>query len=185
MPFYELVSYGAAPVTLETMKAYLRMGKATAEDTLIQVQIDTATTWSENYAGRSFRANTWKLFIDCFSDRITINKTPLGSITQVSHIVSGSTVVVDADVYYIKNLSRTVEILLAEGKDWPTDTDDREQAITIEFVTKAYCAAANAVGQTILKLTTNLYENRGDCGYQSAKESGIFELLGPFRIARI
>ena len=77
---YELVAYAASPVLLATLKAYLRV-TATSEDVLLQSLIDEATAWAESYTGRQFRANTWKLLLDEFADRIDIRKTPVDEVT--------------------------------------------------------------------------------------------------------
>ena len=78
------------------------------------------------------------------------------------------------------------EILLNEGQDWPTDTDDREQAIEIEFVTKAAECIAQ-IKQAMLMHIAALYFNRGDCPdiEDAAKGSGALHLYDLVSIPRL
>lgn len=183
---YELVAYAASPVLLATMKSYLRV-TATTDDALIQSLIDEATAWAESYTGRQFRENTWQLLLDQFEDRIDITKTPTKEITSITHIVSGVPVIVDADTYYLKHLTQLSEVLLADGKSWPTNTDEREQAIVVYFTAKAYTRALDRFSNAVMRLVAYLYENRGDCSCddESALASGASAILDQFRIARV
>ena len=71
---YTLVSFGVSPVSLSEMKIFLK-SEDTAEDTLIQALIDSATEFGEKYTGREFRTNQWKLLLDSFSDSYSVNQT--------------------------------------------------------------------------------------------------------------
>ncbi len=209
---YELVSFGASPVLLADMKAWLKV-TGTSDDTLIQTLIDSATEWGEKYTGRDFRANQWKLLLDSFEDicnsseqfqrdhllgtsiplftssitsRIELKRDPVDVVDSVQHLVSTVLVTVDAADYYLKKLTQSSEVLLFDGKDWPTDTDDREQAIEILFTTKAYRCLNEII--TAIKLhVSNLYTNRGDCSdsAEAAAESGATRIYDQFRISRV
>lgn len=183
---YELTALAASPVLLATMKSYMRVS-GTSEDTLIQSLIDVATDWCESYTGRQFRANEWQLLLDDFSARIDINKTPVDTIDSITHTVSGSPVTVAAATYYLKHLQQLDEVLLADGKDWPTDTDEREQAIVINFTCKPYARALSRFVNAVMQFVSYLYENRGDCECDgaSATASGATKILNQFRIARV
>ena len=62
------------------------------------------------------------------------------------------------------------ELLLADGQRWPTDIDNRLQAIEIEFKAglgddaDAVYAKAPWVKSGVLAHVANMYANRGDCG---------------------
>jgi len=197
-----------------------------AEDTLIQSLIDSATEWGENYTGRDFRDNQWKLLLDSFFDvgnsserfqhqhlssggsvlpyahpshrlgvadneRIELKRDPVDTVDSVTHIVSGSPVVVPGTDYYLKKNTQSSEVLLVDGKDWPTDTDMREQAIEVLFTTKAY-RNINQIKDAILRHVSNLYTNRGDCDgcggtdlAGSAEKSGATAIYDQFRISRV
>ncbi len=205
---YELVAFGASPVSLADMKAWLKV-TAVSEDALIQALIDSATEWGEKYTGRDFRANQWKLLLDsfvdpghqhigsivspnqllfgvCFTERIELKRDPVDTVDSITHLVSGSPVVVTATDYYLKKLTQSSEILLFEDKEWPLDTDRQEQAIVVSFTTKAYRCLNEII--TAIKLhVTSLYTNRGDCpdSEQAAKESGATMIYDQFRISRV
>ena len=94
---------------------------------------------------------------------------------------------VASSVYYLKHLTQLDEILLVDGEDWPTDTDEREQAITIEFTAKAYTQGLDRFNNAVMRFVAYLYENRGDCTCddESASASGASLILGQLRIARV
>jgi len=210
---YELVSFGTSPVSLAAMKAYLKK-TIVNEDSLIQTLIDSATGWGEKYTGRAFRANQWKLLLDSFSDfdntserfqhehslvhthghhhhvheteRIELKRDPVDVVDSITHLVDDSPVTVTNTDYYLKKLTQSSEVLLFEDKDWPTDTDDREQAIEVTFTTKAYRCLDEIINAIKLHVA-NLYVNRGDCPdiEDAAKESGATAFYDQFRIVRI
>ncbi len=205
---YELVAFGTSPVSLADMKAWLKV-TAVSEDALIQALIDSATEWGEKYTGRDFRANQWKLLLDsfvdpghqhigsivspnqlrfglCFTERIELKRDPVDTVDSITHLVSGSPVVVTATDYYLKKLTQSSEILLFENKEWPLDTDNQEQAIEVSFTTKAY-RCLNEIIMAIKLHVTSLYTNRGDCpdSEQAARESGATMIYDQFRISRV
>lgn len=211
---YELISFGTSPVSLADMKTWIK--KTTPdEDILLQSLIDSATEWGEKYTGRDFRANQWKLLLDSFediqnsseqfqhdhlnrggnlvslnsfrvNDRIELKRDPVDVIDSVQHLVSTVLVPVDAADYYVKKLTQSSEILLFDGKEWPADTDDREQAIEVLFTTKAY-RCLNEIINAIKLHVSNLYTNRGDCSdsADAASESGATRIYDQFRISRV
>lgn len=167
------------------MKAYLKI-TTTADDSLIQSMIDAATEWGEKYTGRDFRAVTWDLLLDRFTDRIELRRDPVASITTVKHLVSGSLVTVPNTVYYLKKLVQSSEILLNEDQEWPTDTDNREQVIEIQFVTEGFRCQESII-DAIERMVAFWYRNRGDCPdtNSAAKLSGITIIYDQFRISRV
>ena len=182
---YQRVSAAASPVLLATMKSYLKI-TTTADDTLIQSMIDAATEWGEKYTGRDFRAITWDLLLDCFTDRIELRRDPVASITSVQHLVSDSLVTVASTVFYLKKLVQSSEILLNEDQEWPTDTDNREQTIEIRFVTEGFQCQESII-DGIQRHVAMWYRNRGDCPdvKTSAKNAGVTAIYDQFRISRV
>lgn len=183
---YQLVAYGAVPVTLKSVKDYMRVSEV-CDDELINSLIATATVWGESYTGREFRANQWTILLDEFPTRIDINRHPVASVESITHIVSGSPVTVTAADYYLKQLTQGAEILLVDGSDWPTDTDEREQAITVSFTTEIYARYASNIADGILRLVSFMYANKGDCpdGDAAIVASGTAPIFDQFRIARV
>lgn len=182
---YQFVEAEGSPVTLVEMKKYLKITTGT-DDTLIKSMIDSATEWGEKYTGRSFRNITWNLLLDRFTDRIELRRDPVKSITTVKHLVSGSQVTVPDTVYYLKKLVQSSEVLLNEDQDWPTDTDDREQAIEIQFKTESYQCLESII-EAIKLHVAFWYRNRGDCPdvKKSAEGAGVTIIYDGFRISRV
>ena len=182
---YKRVSVATSPVLLAAMKSYLKI-TTTSDDTLIQSMIDAATEWGEKYTGRDFRAITWDLLLDCFTDRIELRRDPVASITTVKHLVSGSLVTVASTVFYLKKLVQSSEILLNEDQEWPTNTDNREQAIEIRFVTEGF-ECQDSIIDAIRRHVAFWYRNRGDCPdvKNSAKNAGVTPIYDQFRISRV
>lgn len=190
---YELVSFGSSPVvSLDDMKTFLKItNTSTSEETLINTLIDSATEWGEKYTGRDFRANQWRLLLDSFSDvateRIELKRDPVDVVDSVTHLVDAAPVTVTNTDYYLKKLTQSSEILLFDDKQWPTDTDDREQAIEVTFTTKAYRRCLNEIINAIKLHVANLYNNRGDCpdSDSAALNSGATLFYDQFRIVRV
>ena len=182
---YTLTAPGAVPVSLVDMKAYMKVTSDSDND-LITSMLSAATTWGENYTGRDFRANTWKLDTDAFASRMPLRRAPVASITTVKHLVSDALETVDAVVYYLKKYTQFAEILLNVDKSWPTDTDEREQVIEIVFVTEAY-RDIDAIKTAIKRCVIFWYQNRGDCSdiKQAVKGSGVTAIYDQFRIDRV
>lgn len=182
---YQRISAEASPVTLAVMKDYLKK-TATADDALIQSMIDAATEFGEKYTGRDFRAITWDLLLDRFTDRIELRRDPVASVATVKRLVSGTLVSVASTVFYLKKLVQSSEILLNEDQEWPDDADDREQVIEIRFVTKGYQCQESII-EAIQRHVAFWYRNRGDCpGVGSAaKLSGVTIIYDQFRISRV
>jgi len=181
---YVFVSELASPVLLPAMKTYLKVTHA-LDDTLIQEMIDACTKWGEKFTGRDFRAITWQLLLDLFPERILLRRDPVDTITSINHLVSGAPVLVPAADYYLKKNTQNSEILLVENADWPTNTDNREQAITIQFVTKGY-VCQDSIISAIKRHVAHWYYNRGDCDCECAgDQSGVKSIYGQFRITRV
>lgn len=182
---YTLETAGAVPVSLEDMKAYMKV-TSTADDDLITGMLSSATLWGENYTGRDFRANIWTLLKDKFTARICLRRDPVKTITSVKHLVSATLVAVASAVYYLKKNVQDSELLLNEDQEWPDDTDDREQVIEIVFVTESY-RDADSIAQGIKRHVAFWYSNRGDCSDcgDAAKGSGVKTFYDAFRIVRI
>lgn len=184
---YKRVSVAASPVSLATMRSYLKIpASQTADDTLIQSMIDAATEWGEKYTGRDFRAITWDLLLDVFTDRIELRRDPVASITSVERLVSGTLTPVASTVFYLKKLVQSSEILLNEDQEWPTDADNREQVIEIQFVTEGF-QCQDSIIDAIERMVAFWYRNRGDCpdASDAARRTGVTIILDQFRISRV
>ena len=181
---YVLKTAGASPVLLADMKSYMKV-TSSADDALIQAMIDAATEWGEKYTGREFTANTWQLLLDSFAARIELRRSPVDTIDSITHLVSGSPVTIATSVYYLKKGNFCSEVLLQEDQSWPTNTDEREQAITIEFTTEKY-RCGDMIDLSIKRHVAFWYQNRGDCSDcdGAASGSGVTAIYDLFKIPR-
>jgi len=191
--FYELTTPGTVPVSLADMKAYMKV-TALSDDVLITSMLAAATRWGENYTGREFRANVFTLLLDSFTDRLCLRRAPVDTIISIKHLVAATLTTVAASVYYLKANTQFSEILLNEDQAWPTDTDSREQAIEVIFVTKTY-PDIESIATAIKRHVAYWYSNRGDCGSSggakgcscgdAAQASGATIVYDQFRISRV
>ena len=187
---YEMTTAGASPVPLAEMKSYLGLGSSTAHDAYLQTLIDSCTQYGQLYTGREFTNNTYKLFLDCFDDRISLHRNPIDTITTIQYYVDGSLATVDSNIYYKKNGLNLSEILLKAGEVWPSDLDEVEQGIEIVFVTRAIGLDKIGIAKNaIMKHVTFMFSNRGDCadcsGCAGSDKSNANSLYDMIRIARV
>ncbi len=190
--FYELTKTGQDPVLLKQMKAYLKVPNS-ADDNILLNLISSVTAWGEKYTGREFKANEWTLFVDQFSTRILIDRSPVDTITSVENLVNDALVTIPTSVYYLKTNQVCSELLLKVDQEWPTDTDEIEHGIQIKFITKAYNKAIDEIRNAIKRHVAYMYYSRGDCpetGFgladnNSAELSGAKAIYDSFKILRI
>ena len=186
--YYDLVSQSAAPVSLSTLKTYLKLS-GSSEDAILTLMLEQATECGEKYTGRSFRVQTWDIFRDYFDcDRFEIKLSPVDSIDSITYInESDVPTVVDSSIYYLKKGQWFSEIVLKTGEAWPTDVKDIEQAITFRVSTIKYPKATSSIDMGILKHVAYAYSNRGDCDKKSMKDSGASTCYddNAFRIPRV
>jgi uncharacterized phiE125 gp8 family phage protein len=181
---YEATERGDIPVDVDKVKGHLKI-EHDRDDELIGRLMNVAVEFAEAYTARELRANTWKLLVDEFEDRILLRRHPVSSITSVKHLVDDVWVTVSSSDYYLKKGVQSAEVLLVNDAAWPTDTDEREHAVEVVFVT-APLEQIDLIVDGIHRHVAHLYENRGDCdAKKSAKESGATTLYDPFRIPRV
>lgn len=187
--FYEFVTQSACPVTLATFKTYVKYGSATSEDAIMQLMLDEATECGEKYTGRSFRAQTFNVYLDYFyDDHIEIRLSPIDTIDQISYINElGVLTVVDPATYYLKKGQWWSEVVLMVNENWPSDVKEIEHAIKITVSTVKYVKANSSIDMGILKHAAYLHANRGDCSCdnRSMKDSGAKNCYDKFRIQRV
>lgn len=181
---YELSVPGTLPITKESAKSYLKL-ETDADNATIQDMVATVVQFAERYTGRDMRPKTWKLWLDCFEDRILLRKSQVNSITSVKYMVDDSLVTIATSVWYLKKGYQFSEILLKASQVWPTDIDEVESGIEIIFVTQEP-RNIETYKTGMFEHLAYLYQNRGDCDVESAaKKSGATEKYDQGRIPRI
>jgi uncharacterized phiE125 gp8 family phage protein len=169
------------PVTTAEAKTHLRVTDSN-DDAYITTLIKVARRMCERYAGVSFITQTRVVKLDYFpsclpkeielpfgpviamsgNDSATPTPNALG-ISYVDEDDDTQTLTLNTD-FYLDSHSDIPRISPVD--DWPTDVDDRINAITITY-TAGYGAAANVpqeVKQAILMQVGSMYENRQDEG---------------------
>jgi uncharacterized phiE125 gp8 family phage protein len=181
---YDVISLGPSPVSLEDMKLYLSVTNS-VNDVLIQQLINACTSWGELYTARDFRANNYNLYLDLFATRIELRKNPISIINSIDYYVDNNFVTIDSDIYYLKNGFQISEILLIDSEQWPTNGDTIEQAIKIDFTTKAVDERKLQIAEDAIKRhVAYMFENRGDCvecsgcaGSDAANVKVLYDML--------
>ena len=166
---YELVApVTTYPVTLAEAREFLRVpSTVTADDSLINLLIESATKFGENetnrvFIDREFIAKFSMIEISRFEAYpfIQIRRSPLVSLDSVKTTIDGSLVDVNSDNYDLKETSSFARVLFTDS----LSCDDIPYPLQME-ITVGYGAAASVPEdiKTAIKTHINfMYENRGD-----------------------
>lgn len=172
LPYYELATAGAPPVSLADMKAALKITCA-ADDDFLQDLILASTQDVEKYMnGRQVRANQFYQLVDCFPCRFVLDRVPVDTIDAVERLVDDVWTPVDPAEYYLKPAQQWAEIVLRSGEMWPTDADDVEHSVRVTFTCKPL-DCLDLVQAGIRRHVTFLYENRGDAFDESETDTFV------------
>lgn len=150
----------AEPVSLETVKAFLRVD-GTDEDALITSLAKAAREKGEELARRAFITQTWDMTIECWPVdwRLRLYRPPLQSVTSVKYFDRSNVEHTFTD-YVVDARSEPGVIIF---NTLPADTLQLSGAITVRFVA-GYGASGSSVPERInnliLALTAHWYENR-------------------------
>ena len=154
------------PVTLDEAKAFMKVTN-TAEDTLIQALIETATEQLESYTGQYFIERTVQGdFDDILTSRyevypfVKIRRAPLQTVTSVQVSIDDS--FVDED-FQIKKRNHGFSRILFPS--FSGSLDDVPFPLQIVFVA-GYGEASDVperIKTAIKEYVNFLFRNRGDC----------------------
>jgi uncharacterized phiE125 gp8 family phage protein len=153
------------PVTLEALKAHLRVDISDDDDLIIALAL-AARQKVEQDTGRALCTQEWIMYLDEFpdsdSDPIRVGYPPLVTVDKIEYVDSaGTTTEWAAAKYDVDIVSTPGRILPAYGYSWPT-TRDAMNAVSIEF-TAGYGLAAEVPAQllhAIKLLVGTWYEHR-------------------------
>jgi len=108
----------------------------TNEDDLLNLYIETATSWAEDYAGISGMTQTWQISARAFARRFWLPRAaPLASVTHVKYYdTSNALQTLSASVYTTPSFHEPACLALADGQSWPS-IYTRDDAVQIEYVT--------------------------------------------------
>jgi len=167
------------PITLQEVLDHLA-GEGTIPDTdheLLNRYIEAARRYGERRQSRFYITQTWDYFLDRFPTggladfgrtAISIPRWPVQSVTSVKYTKSDDTQgTVTATDYVVDVVSSPPQIVLKDGKAWPSDTLRVVNGVEVRFV-GGYGAAGDAVPATIrqavLFLAAHFYQHREPVG---------------------
>lgn len=203
---FRLVTVPASePVALDDIKAHIRVDEDT-DNSLISALITAAREWSENYTGRSFITQTWRLWQDNWpqpqgndnASYVALPRPPLVSVSSVKlYDEDDNFTVWDAGNYFVDNAREPGRLVLRSGAVWPT-FERAANGIAIEYVA-GYGSDVASVPETIKtaikQLVAHWYEHRGDAALSPSTRGDtmtlqafvniplvIQALLAPYRI---
>jgi len=165
MPVRELEAASESPVSLEMMKAHLRV-QSTSEDALIQLYIRAATRAVEGYTRRALVQRAFVQTLDEFpcDAEIQLKMSRLVEVTKVEYVsVDGAVVEWDEENYSTDASGLFGRIVKKLGVVWPWTLVREPAAVRITFI-----AGYGETGETvpeglqvgILLLAANFYERR-------------------------
>jgi uncharacterized phiE125 gp8 family phage protein len=186
---YVLVTGAVSPaLSLDCVKEQLRITDDSSDDYLLSL-IKVVTDFAEKITGRDLIDKTYKGFLNCFPAsscrNIQIRKSKLQSITSIQYYKDKVLTTFDASKYYTTESDNGFSTInLFDGEAWPTDADNRMQAVVITFVA-GYgdddCDIPSGLKQAMLSQLTVLYENAGDCAETDGISSSQAKILyGPY-----
>lgn len=131
----------AWPVTLAEAKAQCRVD-GSASDALLQGLIQAGTDYTEAYCGRSFSAKTLTLYLDEFTDEMTLPRGPVAGVSSVKYYDTADTLqTLSATIYEADLRADPAAVVLAANQSWPV-TDTRKNAVQIEYTVSGDCPAS-------------------------------------------
>ncbi len=152
------------PVTLNEAKAYMRV-EAPDDDALITDLIAAATRWLEEETWRQIPTATWEWRFDRFparsTDRITLPKPPLASVTSIQYVDPDGVVQTwSSSLYTVRTQAAMGQVYPIYQETYP-DTRDEPDAVRIVFVAGQAAAAIRQDIKTAIKATTQAFYDFG------------------------
>lgn len=180
-------------VPLATFKLHI---KATSleDDALLTLYLEAAIKYCEQITRRDLITRTYETFRDVFpgvgnihgiqdiGDLVAsqngnigfeIRRSPLQTIESIEYLVDAVLTPVAGTVFYSTIEEDYSEVLTLEGQSWPSDTDNRLQAIKITFKTgfgDADTDIPDCYQSAIMAHAANMWANRGDCDVASSAD---------------
>ena len=160
-------------------------------DSLLLSLIKVATEFGERITGRDFINKTYKGFLDCFPgdcNSIQITKSKLQSITSIQYLKDNVLTTFDASKYYITESDNDFSTInLVYGQSWPTNEDNRKQAVIITFVAgygDDSCDIPETLKRAMAAHIELLRSNSGDCQGADGINKQATQLYKIFVLAR-
>lgn len=181
MQYIQTVPPAAKPLTLDELKAHLRVTHA-ADDLYITALSDAATLAVENHTFKQLILATWVLLLDDFPCIIVIDKVPLSSVTTIKYYDADNALqTFDAANYTVEKRTNPATIKLKPEKEWP-ETYSTINAIEITFIA-GYASAAiipDPFKHAMKLICGNLYTYRDNLSQKAEMTRASEVLLQPY-----
>lgn len=198
-----IVAPSTEPLTLTEAKSYLRV-ETTADDAVITSLITAARQWAEQFTGRVFITQTWRLWLDQWpcgntqwwdgmreaavsalasKNDVALPKAGVQSVSSITLFADDdSSSLWPSNNYYVDTASQPARIVPRNSALWPQPTRSAN-GIRIDYV--AGYGSAAAVPETIKTALKQLiafwYEHRGD-NSTLPPPAAVCALLLPYRL---
>jgi uncharacterized phiE125 gp8 family phage protein len=163
----------AEPITLDEVKARLRLTTSNDDTTILQ-QITAAREYAEKLTGLSLAAKSYLQTMDRFPhpyDPIRLMRPPLLSVTSVTYLDCTLTSQTwDPSEYYVAANNVPALIVPKPGIVYP-DTGRVPGAVAVAFLTGADCPEMLKEG--IRQLTVHIYEHPDAVTSEGLKEAPL------------
>ena len=164
---------------LTTVKEYLKIpASVTNHDAILNLMIDIVTQIAEDFTKRDFINRTSTTYRDFFLRRsnrgFLIRRSKLTTVNSIKYFIDDVLTTFDSNKFFITKANDYSTIMLKSGEDWPSDTDERADAIEIEFISGFGATASNIpedLRGAMLQHIAAFFENRGDCSNGACKNA--------------
>lgn len=158
------------PFDLALVKQWLAIDPTDlSQDALLTMLVNVAVQAAERFTGLTFVATTFRTSRDYFGQDWTLRRAPLIEVTSIKRLVNGLLIEVDSTTYLsnVANPAAYGHAYLVDGASWPTDYDNQQNAVQIDFMAGLVSEATllpELIKVALLQAMADAYQNRGDCG---------------------
>ncbi len=185
-------------LTVGQIQRHLRLSTAsTAENALLEGLREAAVQSAENFTGRKFTTQTWKIYFDEFpsSNHLELPFAPLKSIPSSGLVYTnseGGSTTMSSTRWSQDIASEPGRLVLKYNDDWPSETLANNNPISIEFRcgyrSTAEPKLPQSIKQAVLLIIGSWYENREEVivSGQSFQRMPLASkaLLSPYKLFR-
>lgn len=186
---YDITSSITQLIDLSTAKSWLKIPSAlTADDTIIELLIESAQSQLEGYTNRIFTSRDFDLYtndiysISDYSPYIEINKSPVNSISDFSVYLDGTFSSIPSASYTVELTDNFSRIYFLDNIEYDGDT-----TLPFKVSFNAGYTAKSDIKIACLQLISYNYENRGDVQSEGRlvipKE--LYQVINKYRIISV
>lgn len=170
-------------IDIRDLKGHLKLPvSCDSFDSELRLIICAVQEFAESYTGRTFINKQYETYRDYFSCRIVLKRSPFRFLDSFQYLKDGEFLDIDPETFYVFQDPYYNKLIQEVSTEWPSDLDDRLQAIKIVF-TAGYGALAQDIPCdlriALLNHAAKLYVDRGDCGVCTCSNSDVLKALPP------